>query len=232
MTGKRNEVSVLSETNRGMAEPSNSGGEMRRISLVLLSLILGHLPLVAQSDHAMLSGTVTDSKNGRIAAARVAVKSVATSLEYDAVSNSAGVYVLNALPIGEYTATVTAQGFEKLEFEPFALQVGESRMLNVSLAVAMVSTVVQVAAEDDLKRTSVDLDAVKDGKTYCVKKDDGSFFNAKLPLKDASGNVIAILVMEIPFTSAPTEEKAIQTAEEIRQELAKEIPDYQSLFQD
>ena len=149
---------------------------MRRISLVLLSLILGHLPLVAQSDHAMLSGTITDSKNGRIAAARVAVKSVATSLEYDAVSNSAGVYVLNALPIGEYTATVTAQGFEKLEFEPFALQVGESRVLNVSLAVAMVSTVVQVAAEDDLKRTSVDIGGVLQGTQISDLPMDGRSF--------------------------------------------------------
>jgi hypothetical protein len=80
------------------------------------------------------------------------------------------------------------------------------------------------------KSSQGDLDAVKDGKTYCAKKDDGSFFNAKLPLKDASGNVVGILVMEIPFSSAPTEEKAIQEAEDIRQELSQKIPDYQSLF--
>lgn len=81
------------------------------------------------------------------------------------------------------------------------------------------------------KSSQGDLDAVKDGKTYCVKKDDGSFFNAKLPLKDASGRVIGMLVMEIPFSSKPTEEQAIQEAEEIRKELAQKIPDYQSLFQ-
>jgi DNA-binding beta-propeller fold protein YncE len=81
------------------------------------------------------------------------------------------------------------------------------------------------------KSSQGDLDAVKDGGTYCVKRDDGSFFNAKLPLKDASGRVIGILVMEIPFTSAPTQEQAIHEAEEIRAEVATKIPDYQWLFQ-
>lgn len=81
------------------------------------------------------------------------------------------------------------------------------------------------------KSSQGDIDAVKDGKTYTAKKDDGSFINAKLPLKDASGNVIGILVMEIPLTSAPTEEQAVQEAEAIRQELADKIPDYQSLFE-
>ena len=80
------------------------------------------------------------------------------------------------------------------------------------------------------KSSQGDLDAVKDGKTYTAKRDDGSFINAKLPLKDASGNVIGILVMEIPITSAPTEEQAIQEAEGIRQELAQKIPDHDSLF--
>jgi len=50
-----------------------------------------------------------------------------------------------------------------------------------------------------------DLDAVRDGKTYCARKDDGAFFNMKLPLEDAAGLTIGILVMEIPFTSAADE---------------------------
>ena len=81
------------------------------------------------------------------------------------------------------------------------------------------------------KSSQGDLDAVKDGKTYSVKRDDGAFFNAKLPLKDSSGRVIGILVLEIPFTSVKDQDDAVHKAEEIRQELAGQIPDYQSLFQ-
>lgn len=83
-----------------------------------------------------------------------------------------------------------------------------------------------------VKSSQGDLDAVKDGKTYTAKKDDGSFINVKLPLKDASENTVGILVMEIPLTTAPTPEKAVQEAEEIRQELSQKIPNYQWLFQD
>ncbi len=75
-----------------------------------------------------------------------------------------------------------------------------------------------------------DLDAVKEGKTYCAKKDDGAFFNLKLPLLDASGRNIGILVMEIPYTSASDETQAVRKAEGIRHELAQQIPDRNSLF--
>jgi hypothetical protein len=82
-----------------------------------------------------------------------------------------------------------------------------------------------------VKSSAGDLDAVKDGKTYCVKRDDGAFYNLKLPLQDASGHPIGILVMEIPYTSAPDDAQAIRQAESIRRELAKQIPNYNSLFQ-
>ncbi len=76
-----------------------------------------------------------------------------------------------------------------------------------------------------------DLDAIKDGKTYCAKSDDGAFFNMKLPLRDASGHAIGILVMEIPYTSAADEAAAIREAEGIRQELAQQVPNRDWLFQ-
>jgi hypothetical protein len=82
-----------------------------------------------------------------------------------------------------------------------------------------------------VKSSAGDLEAVKDGKTYCAKKDDGAFFNLKLPLHDSSGRNIGILVMEIPYTSAADETQAVRQADEIRRELAQQIPDHDSLFQ-
>ena len=82
-----------------------------------------------------------------------------------------------------------------------------------------------------VKSSQGDLDAVREGKTYCARRDDGAFYNLKLPLKDASGNRVGILVMEIPFTSAANEVEAIRKAEGIRAELAQRIPDYNRLFQ-
>jgi len=81
-----------------------------------------------------------------------------------------------------------------------------------------------------VKSTSGDLDAVKDGKTYCDRKENGAFYNMKLPLFDSGGHHIGILVMEIPFTSADSETEAIRKAEAIRAELALEIPGVNRLF--
>jgi len=81
-----------------------------------------------------------------------------------------------------------------------------------------------------VRSSAGDLEAVKDGKTYCAKKDDGAFFNLKLPLLDVSGRNVGILVMEIPYTSAADETQAVRKAEEIRHELAQQIPDHDSLF--
>ena len=80
------------------------------------------------------------------------------------------------------------------------------------------------------KSSKGDLEAVKDGKTYCGKKEDGAFYNMKLPLFDAAGKSIGILVMEIPFTSAASESDAIHMAESIRAGLAKQIPQRGKLF--
>jgi hypothetical protein len=82
-----------------------------------------------------------------------------------------------------------------------------------------------------IKSSEGDLAAVKDGKTFCVKRDDGAFFNLKLPLQDAGGRTIGILVMEIPFTSVANEAEAIRRAEKIRGELSRQIPGYERLFQ-
>jgi len=76
-----------------------------------------------------------------------------------------------------------------------------------------------------------DFTAVKDGKTYGPLVADSGFYNMKMPMFDAKGNRIGILVMEIPDTTASSKEDAARRAEAIRQELADKIPSLESLFQ-
>jgi hypothetical protein len=82
-----------------------------------------------------------------------------------------------------------------------------------------------------IKSSEGDLAVLKDGKTSCARRDDGEFYNLKLPLEDAAGRRVGILVMEMPFTSAADQVQAIAKAEAIRRELARQIPDYNRLFQ-
>ena len=94
---------------------------MRNVLIFVLALFLGSASLVAQTDRATLSGTVTDRKQSLIPRAKVIVKSIATGLEYNATTNSAGIYIVPSLPVGQYTASISADGFQKIEFKPFTL---------------------------------------------------------------------------------------------------------------
>jgi hypothetical protein len=76
-----------------------------------------------------------------------------------------------------------------------------------------------------------DFAAVKSGKTYGPYIADGGFYNMKMPMFDAKGQHIGILVMEIPGTSASSEDDAARKAETIRKELSDKIASLQDLFQ-
>ncbi len=147
-----------------------------RNSVAILALFVCILPLLAQTDRATLSGTVTDQKGSAIPGARTTVTSVATGLVYTAATNTAGFYVVGSLPVGRYTATIVANGFGQLEFESFSLQVGETRVLDATLHVAAVNTTVVTSAEDDLNRVSAEIGGVVQGTQLNELPMDGRSF--------------------------------------------------------
>ncbi len=75
-----------------------------------------------------------------------------------------------------------------------------------------------------------DFAGTKDGKITGPRIADGEFFNMKMPMFDAQGKKIGILVMEIPWTDAANEEEAARQADQIRSEVAKKIPSVGALF--
>jgi DNA-binding beta-propeller fold protein YncE len=75
-----------------------------------------------------------------------------------------------------------------------------------------------------------DFAGTKDGKITGPRIADGEFFNMKMPMFDAQGKTIGILVMEIPYTDAANEEEAAREADAIRSEIAKKIPSVDILF--
>jgi DNA-binding beta-propeller fold protein YncE len=157
-----------------------------------------------------------------------------------ATSNAAiqGFEILNIPPVKPQVAEVA-----RSVHAPFALQLDLATMsahpdlrkmgLHATPPGAKESVIIANAnvSRIGIKSSEGDLAAVMDGKTYCVKRDDGAFFNAKLPLHDAAARTIGILVMEIPFTSVANEAEAVHKAEQIRSELAAQIPNYDRLFQ-
>lgn len=75
-----------------------------------------------------------------------------------------------------------------------------------------------------------DFAAVKSGGIYGPRIADGEFYNMKMPMSDARGHRIGILVMEIACTDAVSEEDAAHKAASIRAEVEKKIPSLETLF--
>jgi hypothetical protein len=75
-----------------------------------------------------------------------------------------------------------------------------------------------------------DFDGTREGKITGPRIPDGQFFNMKMPMFDAQGKKIGILVMEIPWTDAANEEEAAHQADQIRAEVGKKIPNAEALF--
>jgi hypothetical protein len=134
---------------------------MRRIFLLLYVPVIS---LLAQTDRATLTGTITDQSQAVVPGAKISVKAVATGAQHSALTNAAGAYTISALPVGRYTASVTSPGFQPLSFEEFTLEVGATRTLNASLRVGAVSSeVMVVAAAPDLNQTSAEIGGVIQG---------------------------------------------------------------------
>jgi hypothetical protein len=96
-----------------------------------------------------------DPSRSVVSRAKITLTATATGIQRVVDTNSAGVYTFSALPLGQYTASIAAAGFDTENVELFTLEVGETRTLNVMLRVNPVhDEVTVVAAAPDLNLTS------------------------------------------------------------------------------
>lgn len=106
--------------------------------------------LLAQSELATLTGTVSDSSGGVIANADVTVKNQGTNISSTGRSNENGRYVVPSLKPGLYTIAVSAPGFKKYVNTALTLQVNQTARLDIELTVGEVTQEVTVSAEAPL----------------------------------------------------------------------------------
>ncbi|MBO0726585.1 MAG: carboxypeptidase regulatory-like domain-containing protein, partial [Blastocatellia bacterium] len=130
----------------------------------ICALILLTVPLIAQTDRAAVTGTVSDPSKAMIQGAQVTLHAVATGLEYRAETNATGAYTVSSLPVGAYTMLIVANGFKPLRIDTFALNVGQTRTINPIMEVGAVSSEVSVvAATSDLDQATAEIGGVIQG---------------------------------------------------------------------
>jgi Carboxypeptidase regulatory-like domain len=121
----------------------------RGMKFILWTLVVGlclgmtALPVRAQVSGATLSGTITDAQGGAVPNAKVSALNAGTSVSSDTTTNSAGTYSIVNLNPGDYTVSVTAQGFSTTTSK-VTLTVGAKQEMNLALTVGQVSQTVEV----------------------------------------------------------------------------------------
>jgi Carboxypeptidase regulatory-like domain len=100
-----------------------------------------------------LSGTVTDPKGAVVPGATVVVKNNATNQEFTTTTSSEGTFNVPALMEGEYTATITAQGFKQAVVTAIKINVNQPSSIAVGLEVGSASEVVTVVGGGELLQT-------------------------------------------------------------------------------
>jgi Carboxypeptidase regulatory-like domain len=110
-------------------------------------------PALGQSTYGSFVGTITDASGAVVANATVTVTSTSTGESRKAATDARGNFSVVNLDAGDYSATVTAPGFNPKEFKTLHLQARETVPLDTTLQVGGGNEAVVVNA------TSADIDA-------------------------------------------------------------------------
>jgi hypothetical protein len=114
----------------------------RYVIAALMALMLCGMAM-AQQETGQISGTVKDASGAVVPGAAVTARSVATSLERTATTNSSGYYVIPNLLPGAFTVTVTMTGFNAAKRQ-IDVTVGSRISADFALAVGSSATTIEV----------------------------------------------------------------------------------------
>lgn len=126
---------------------------MTKKFLFLLCCITVLAPLAeAQSNYAVLRGSILDPQRRPIPGAQIHAVSQQTGARRDVISNDSGFYEIAGLAPGAYTLTVDHEGF-KQAIQTLALEVGQQATLDIRLQIGASSESVTVEATGELLKT-------------------------------------------------------------------------------
>ncbi|HEX4663606.1 MAG TPA: TonB-dependent receptor [Terriglobales bacterium] len=136
-----------------------------RFMLLLLLLLAGAMS--AQTFRGTILGTVTDLSGAVVPGAKVTVLQVATGIERTTQTSPDGSYNLPELPIGTYTVSVSASGFQTAVTKDVVVDVASDRRVDAQLKTGQVSEVVEVSGETlpQVETTSAELGGILTTKT-------------------------------------------------------------------
>jgi Carboxypeptidase regulatory-like domain len=122
---------------------------------IVLTLALPSLVPVARSQEvtAAIVGTVTDASGAALKGATVVARDTDRGTVWSAETDDSGSFSILRVPVGNYTAEATAQGFEKTSYPPFTLVLNQTARLNFKMQVGKISETVEVSGAAPILQT-------------------------------------------------------------------------------
>jgi Carboxypeptidase regulatory-like domain len=104
--------------------------------------------LWGQGIFATLTGLVSDPSGGVVANAKIVLRDAESGSARDTVTNNDGYFTFASVPVGTYSLTVEATGFQSYKADSISLGGGEKRNLNVPLTIGAANQTIEVNAQD------------------------------------------------------------------------------------
>ena len=124
-----------------------------QIGFSICALLVLCCTATAQTTNATIVGDVTDPESGRIVAANVVVKNVATGVIRELTTNESGSYRVFPLNPGTYEVTVSAPGFKTQVQQNVVLDAASNVKVDFKLDVGAISERVEVQATASILQT-------------------------------------------------------------------------------
>jgi Carboxypeptidase regulatory-like domain/TonB dependent receptor len=156
-----------------------------KLRIALSSVVLFLVCSIArgQDISAKITGTVTDASGAVISGASVIATETSRGTVYPAKTNTAGVYYISPLPIGDYELKVSATGFSTSAHPALTLVMNQTARVDVTLTVGQSSTTVEVSSTNPLLQTDASfMGTVLDARA-----------NVTLPLATRNYNQLTLL---------------------------------------
>jgi hypothetical protein len=119
----------------------------RTVGLLFLGIVLAYAPANAQTFRGTILGTVIDQSGAAVPGAQIVVKNQGTGLTRTTVTGDAGTYQVPELPVGQYSVTVSREGFETGTMGDIGVTVNGERRVDFTLQPGRLESRVEVTAQ-------------------------------------------------------------------------------------
>src|ERR1700677_13132 len=122
----------------------------RKAAFLLMLLLVSTSAALCQLTTADILGSVTDATGAVVPNAKITLTNLGTNETRTGQSNASGEYTFTLLPVGHYSVTVKAPGFQESITKDLPVEAGDRARNDVHLTLGAETTIVEVTASTPL----------------------------------------------------------------------------------